>query len=153
MRAPTPYLSDSATSPGGDHQPHSTPPQQGFNEYWPIIEKMVDHKLDAAEARTDVKVAGLEQKITSQTGQLVKWILGTASGGVVAIVGILLAVLAYGSDRFDGGVQGASLTVQQSQDAKRLAELNAQQVEALAKAIRNRDGQIDTLIKLMERRQ
>lgn len=106
-----------------------------------------------AEARTDVKVSALEQKISGQTGELIKWILGTGFVGVLTIVGVIIGVLAYGGDRFDGGVQGASLTVQQSEEATRLARQNAEQIRALGEAMQKRDNQIDALIDLMERRQ
>lgn len=130
----------------------SPPAGPAFHEVLPVMERMMDAKIATVAATTDVKLASLKQEITDQTGQIVKVIIGTAAGGVFAVLGVMIGVLAYGGDRFDGGIQGASLTVQQSEEARALAKQNGEQIGRLTESISKRDGQIDALITLMERR-
>lgn len=65
----------------------------------------VDAKVAAAEARTDTKFAELRRDLDQFATKGTVW-KGVAStiAAVVTAVGVLLAVLAFGGDRFDAGV-------------------------------------------------
>lgn len=64
-----------------------------------------DAKISAAEARTDTKFAELRRDLDQFATRETVW-RGVASviAAIVTAVGIILAVLAYGGDRFDAGV-------------------------------------------------
>lgn len=62
----------------------------------------IDAKIAAAEARTDTKFAELRGDLKDFATKNSVWAAtGTA---IVSILGVLLAVLAFGGDRFDAGV-------------------------------------------------
>lgn len=73
-----------------------------------VLKEYVDARDDAVESRLSTKL----DKLPSQ-GTLIL----NVWGGVVAIIATVLAVLAFGADRFDGGL-GASALVQDSQEAQ-----------------------------------
>ena len=85
----------------------------------------VDAKIAAAEARTDTKFAELRGDLKDFATKTTVWqAVGTI---IVSVLGVLLAVLAFGGDRFDGGlsvggiisqVQGEQKARDQAQDAK-----------------------------------
>lgn len=109
----------------------------------------VDARIDQARANTDARFAEVLAKLESLgTKMVTKRSLWEA---VAVIVGIILAVLAFGGDRFDGGVQVAQTSVETAFNAKQLSEENARQIKALTEAITKRDAQIDTLIELLKK--
>jgi hypothetical protein len=63
----------------------------------------VDAKIAAAEARTDTKFAELRGDLQRFATKQTVW------GAAGTIVAIILAVLAFGGDRFDAGVSSSAL--------------------------------------------
>ncbi|MCF1446614.1 MULTISPECIES: hypothetical protein [Rhizobium/Agrobacterium group] len=53
----------------------------------------------------------------------------------ISAVGVILAVLAFGGDRFDGGVQITSASVEAALDAKSTADETAKKVEELRRSV------------------
>lgn len=71
--------------------------------------ELVDAKIAAAEARTDAKFAELLGELKSmraETSHLpsTSTMVSAVGLSVIAGVGVVLAALAFGGDRFDGGV-------------------------------------------------
>lgn len=84
-------------------------------------------RLDATEARIGESLARMEASIGGIKSELDKKpdlqsLIITVATGVVSVIGILIGVLAFGGDRFDGGVQLSSVSVQQAQDAREVAQ-------------------------------
>jgi hypothetical protein len=106
-------------------------------------ERYINAKVDAVRAQNDARFAEVLTRLEHlpSTASLA-WII---AGAVVTTVGLILGILAFGGDRFDGGVQVSSASVQQAIDAREIAEQNAEQVEAL-------NGKLDTLLELMRDR-
>jgi hypothetical protein len=74
---------------------------------------VIDSKIAAAEARTDTKFAELR-------GDLAKFATkGTVWGAVGTAVALLLAVAAFGGDRFDAGMSSSSAVASYSEAQRR----------------------------------
>ncbi len=66
----------------------------------------VDAKISASEARTDTKFAELRGDLKEFATKNTVW--GAAATAIVSILGVLLALVAFGGDRFDAGVSAGS---------------------------------------------
>ena len=100
-----------------------------------IFFRLVDSRIDASEQRmlrylTDTK-ADLLGLINARSSRVDVW------GGVAIVIGTFLAVLSFGGDRFDGGVQlqgSVSEVVQQTifatgENAKAIEKIVARQID------------------------
>lgn len=105
----------------------------------------VDAKIAASEARTDTKFAELRGDINTQFAELrmqlahmpSKNTLWAAVGtGAAAVLGVLLAIIAFGGDRFDAGMGVAD---------QRQAQLQRDQKQDAA--LSGIEGKIDQLIE------
>jgi len=132
----------------------------------------IDAKMDAMSARTeasearisealegiraDVKVATAEWSktlttvnasiaaIEAKTSHL-PTTLGLWAGlatTVVAVVGVLLALLAWGGDRFDGGISAASVTAQQAAQTELQSQQNAEALNLLTQMAKTQQQQL-----------
>lgn len=63
---------------------------------------IIDAKIEAAEARIDTKFAELRGDLKDFATKGTVW--GAVATAIASILGVLLAVLAFGGDRFDGGL-------------------------------------------------
>lgn len=110
----------------------------------PMSDELTDAKIAAAEARTDAKFAELrgdfsrefteiKTTLTHMPSTLTIW--GASFTVAVSVIGILLAVIAFGGDRFDAGLGMAD--VRQAQ-----AEKDKKQDDDVA----NINGKLDRLI-------
>ena len=113
------------------------------------IKEYVDGQLAASLARTDARFAEviaelrvLESKIDGKAAYTTVW--GAMFTGIISILGVMLAVLAFGGDRFDGGVQLTASSVEYLQDTRVQAEKNANQIDALSQ-------QLDQIIKALDK--
>lgn len=86
----------------------------------------IDAKIGTAKAEVDTEFAKLRADLRHlpTTGALI----ATVASGVVAVIGVLLAVMAFGGDRFDGGLAASGIVtrVQEEQrivDARQDAQL------------------------------
>lgn len=119
-----------------------------------VSREEIDAKIDRSEARIEAAEARINASLDKISAEVSRsnteirseisavraelqhkpgtWtIVGAAFTSAVAVVGILIGFLSYGGDRFDGGVQVTSVSVQQAADAKRIAEETGQKVDAL----------------------
>lgn len=112
-----------------------------------VTYQVVEHMIAASESRTDAKMVELRshvdrlkvdltaevERTTSsiQTELAKKPGTGAFIATVLAAMAIVVGVLAFGGDRFDGGFQVTSVSVQQAQEARDLAVENAKQIQAL----------------------
>ncbi|MUZ73327.1 hypothetical protein GOZ90_11605 [Agrobacterium vitis] len=115
-------------------------------------------RLEATEARMDAKlsqigldinrvVTDIAQTVTAlkadialanthlETVPKLGGMIITAASSVISVVGIIIAVLAFGGDRFDGGVQLTSVSVEDAVETKNKATETAQKVEELHRSI------------------
>ncbi|MUZ66360.1 hypothetical protein [Agrobacterium vitis] len=81
--------------------------------------------------RADIAVVNARLETVPRVGGMII----TAISAVVSVVGIILAVLAFGGDRFDGGVQITSATVEAAIDAKSTADETTKKVEELRRSV------------------
>ena len=114
----------------------------------------LDAKLDRGEAKIEASEARIASYMANSAGELsaIKatlahvpstWtLIGSIATGVVAAVSIVLAVMSYGGDRFDGGVQMTSASVIQAEEARRLATENSLKIEALTTSVTDLTGVI-----------
>lgn len=112
----------------------------------------VDARLEASGAKIESQISAVlaEIKIIRETVSTRSTVWGAALTIIVSVVGIVAAFLAFGGDRFDGGVQLTASSVEYAIGAKQQAEQNAIQMKLLFDAFERRDAQIDQLIKALE---
>lgn len=119
-----------------------------------ISYQVVEHMIAASESRTEAKMVELRahvdklkvdltaevERATSSIQMELAKKPGTGAfiATVLAAMAIVVGVLAFGGDRFDGGVQLTSISVQQAQEAKDLAAENAKQIQSLIDLINSR---------------
>lgn len=116
----------------------------------PIVDaetlRYVDKSMEAVRAQNDARFAEVLAQLRKLNdiptfGKMVLTAVGVGVGGVTLIIG----VLAFGGDRFDGGVQISSVSVQQAEEARQIAKENADRVKEL-------DQKLETLIGLIRER-
>lgn len=88
-----------------------------------------DLNVQLSKLSANIEHVNENQKRTATLGQVVATTVTTA----VAIIGIMVAILAFGADRFSGGVSAASVGAQQAVDAKALSEENAKALSDLTR--------------------
>jgi hypothetical protein len=104
----------------------------------------VDSKIAAAEARTDTKFAELRGDLAKFATKGTVWAAAGTLGGT--ILAVLLAVLAFGGDRFDAGMSASSavapfVAAQRERDAaqdKKLDEILSRLPPAKADPVKDR---------------
>ncbi|BCH04729.1 hypothetical protein MesoLj131b_67280 [Mesorhizobium sp. 131-2-5] len=110
-----------------------------------LTREELDAKLAATEARVEAMEARIEAsldkiendlgsfqtKMLATVGHLptTPALISTVAGAAVSVVAIVVGVLAFGGDRFDGGVQVTSVSVQQAQEAREIAKANEKKVD------------------------
>jgi len=94
-----------------------------------ITRDELDAKLSATESRIEASLARMEANTSHlpSTGQL--WL--SAASAVVATVGLLLGIVAFGGDRFDGGVTLGLSAIEQKIGVTEIARENAEQTKQI----------------------
>ncbi len=92
----------------------------------------VDAKLGEVRAQNDARFAEILSRLERMPST---WTVIAA--GVSVFLGIV-GVLAFGGDRFDGGVQVTTAAVERAIEAQRLAKENAEQIRTLIQIIGDR---------------
>lgn len=88
-------------------------------------------RLEATEARIAASLTRIESSLAEKPGSRTLFVaVGSAAATIVTII---LAVLAIAGDRFDGGMQAASVSVDQAYQAKASAEAAMKQLEEVRK--------------------
>lgn len=94
----------------------------------------VDARIEATRVQNDARCAEILARLDRRpsTGAVACMF----AAATATIIGVSLAALAFGGDRFDGGVQAASTSIRQAieasieaEDAKKTAEENARRAE------------------------
>lgn len=89
----------------------------------------IDSRDEATRAQNDARFAEVLAKLSQgataegQRKQTVTIVIAAVTTGI-AIIATMIALLAFGADRFGSGMSAASLIYEQSDDAKRRAEEN-----------------------------
>lgn len=116
---------------------------------YPSREEM-NARLEAVRAQNDARFAeviarldGLKTEI-SHLPTVQSMAIGMASA-VVATVGLLTAIWAFGGDRFDSGVQLTGMTVERSLEAQRKAE-------GAEKQAQDANRKLDAVLDILNRR-
>ncbi len=121
----------------GEQDVHVT--HQWVRDMMDNLEKHTETKMAALNASIDAKLARLDSVPTFL--QLVVVVGGAAVGAVT----LVLAIVAYGGDRFDGGSQFGSFTVEQTLRTRQLSDENTRQIGEIGK-------RVDMLLDIMGRR-
>ena len=100
-----------------------------FDGMTAITREELDAKLSATESRIEASLARMEANTSHlpSTGQL--WL--SAASAVVATVGLLLGIVAFGGDRFDGGVTLGLSAIEQKIGVTEIAKENAEQTRQI----------------------
>jgi len=111
------------------------------------MREYVDAKIEGVSAKNDARFNEVISKLDTLQSDVSRipslWgFLGLALATVVTGIGILLGLLSYAGDRFDGGMQAASVSVYQANEALQVAGDNAKQVKAL-------NSKMDTIIQIL----
>ena len=105
------------------------------------VKEYVDAKTEAVRAQNGEQTARLESKLDIIHNELLGlpriWTLiaTVASAPAVGVV-IIISVLAFAGDRFDGGVQLSSAYAETAIDGERLGRENARQIKELVAELR-----------------
>jgi hypothetical protein len=97
-----------------------------------------------SSSQIELKIDNLAKEIAQKPG--ISWLLSVGSAVVLAI----LAILAFGGDRFDGGVQVQSAISFQFAETQRLSQSNADNIAQLVKLTKSQEEKIDNLINIIE---
>jgi hypothetical protein len=113
----------------------------------PATQEWVRKMIDRSEERLENKIDQLKESIDKRLRRLDSMptftqLLYVAAALFAFCLTSVLAILAFGGDRFDGGVAFTASTYHQSAEARRLSENNAKQIQEVSK-------NLDVLIKLM----
>lgn len=118
----------------------------------PMVDKdYVDAKAEATRAQNDARFSQVMSRLETLSMKLetatlhmptTSSMFGTAAASVIAIIGLGVAILAFGGDRFDGGMGAASITMDQAISARETANRNAERLDDV-------DKKLDVLIDLM----
>ncbi|MEP0708648.1 MAG: hypothetical protein ABJL17_08970 [Parvibaculum sp.] len=101
----------------------------------------LDAKLLATERRMEATEARIESTLKAIPNRYEFYaLLLTVFLGVVAI-------LAWGGDRFDGGVQVATGFAESTIETQQLAKQNAEQIQALTERSQKNDAQLDAIFE------
>lgn len=105
----------------------------------------LDAKVDAVKAQNDARFAEVRSGLDNVLAQIsiisskiddkpsLAWLIGVGFAGVLAIV----ALLAFGGDRFDGGVQVQSSVSETAVRTSIIAEENARQITRILEILAN----------------
>jgi len=88
----------------------------------------------------NASIAAIEAKTAHLPTTLGLW--AALATTVVAVLGVLLALLAWGGDRFDGGISAASVTAQQAAQTELQSERNAEALDMLTKMAQTQQQQL-----------
>lgn len=97
-------------------------------------------KVGELSAKIDLKVGELSAKVDALPGRML-WI---AAGGVLSTVGLIVTILAFGFDRFDGGTAAMGAFSSEIVSPK-------MRDEEQAKAMADISAKLDTLVKQPEK--
>lgn len=129
--------------PGVGSQHGSNPPFGGDDGMEITSKEYIDAKADAVRAQNDARFAEVMSEIralpTLRDNQSMKWNIW---GAAIAAAGLIVGILAFAGDRFNGGVQVASVSVQQAQEAKEISRKNAEAIEGV-------NNKLDELLKML----
>jgi hypothetical protein len=112
-----------------------------------ITREELDAKLSATESRIEATLTRLDSKLAHlpTTGQM--WL--AAGSSVLAVAGVVAAFLAFGSDRFNGGLSVGIATVDRKLGIEQVIQENAEQ----SKQIEMIGQQMQQVIQALSRQQ
>lgn len=107
-----------------------------FESMSTITREEMDAKFSLSEARVEKSLAEMKAEIVGMRGDFSTAFASVPSRGFVvvtalAIVAAVIGAMALGYTQFGNGVMVTSVAVQDAQEAKRLAQENANAVEAM----------------------
>lgn len=107
-------------------------------------QRYVDKSMDSVKAQNDARFADVMATLRSIQENTISWkgVWGAAGATTVAVAGVVLAALAIGGDRFDGGM-AAGVVLEESRQ-------NAERITKMIEAAEIRDGQINAIVTAIE---
>ncbi|ESX96006.1 hypothetical protein X755_20995 [Mesorhizobium sp. LNJC405B00] len=106
-----------------------------------VSREELDAKLSASEARIDGTLGRIEETLRHMPST--SYLLTSAVASTLAVMGLLVALLAFGGDRFSGGVEVGVASVDRKLGIDRLSTENVQQ----SKDIQDLSKKMDTVIE------
>lgn len=105
----------------------------------------VDAKLAAVEARLDSKLSRIEAKLDVMNVPTIGQIIATVASGTAAVLAIGIAIIAFGGDRFDGGVGIGNTLEEIRQDQRKVDEGQDKDRREIFQMLRGISSQIEEL--------
>lgn len=96
-----------------------------------VVRRDIENSMITAESKIGIELSEIKRTLSSHEASTKWWVMGTGLISIVSITTILLAVLSYAGDRFDGGLSASSLTVQSEQNRAAIEQQNEKMEEAL----------------------
>lgn len=120
----------------------------------PGTQHYIDAKTEATRAQNDARfaeiLARLEQAPT--IGELRKLIVTTAITTIFTLIAAMIALLAFGADRFGSGMTAASLIYDQSEEARQMTTENAENIREMREDLDAMREDLDTLVRIIGER-
>ncbi|MGV8997688.1 MAG: hypothetical protein ACOH12_12135 [Parvibaculaceae bacterium] len=101
--------------------------------------RLIKAELEAGHARIGAVESSIDAKLAAMPK---RWEFYALAIGLASLV---LGILAWGGDRFDGGVQMASTVAVQSAETQQITKDNAAQIKALINRANKNDMQLDAI--------
>lgn len=116
----------------------------------PGTQHYIDAKTEATRAQNDARFAEILARLeqTPTIDELRKLVVTTG----IAIVAAMIALFAFGADRFGSGMTAASLIYDQSEDARQMAMENAKNIKEMREDLDAMREDLDTLIRIIGER-
>ena len=130
-----------------------------------VTREEIDAKLDAMTSRVEASEARIASSLDLIHAELAHVAAGvkdkpglgalviTVSSGIAVALGIVIGLLSFAGDRFDGGIAVSSATAQQAAETQILSEENASALDALTKIavsqqqqLQRQNEQLETLL-------
>lgn len=110
---------------------------------------IIDAKIAASEARTDTKFAQVLARLDN-IDERTKGLKANIWLATATAIGLVFAALAFGVGQFGNGVMVTTATIQDSVQARKIAEDNAAEVRALREDFGTLNQKLDGIYKAIE---
>ena len=127
----------------------------------PGTQHYIDAKTEATRAQNDARFAEILARLerAPTIDELRKLVVTTAITTILTLIAAMIALFAFGADRFSGGMTAASLIYDQSAEARTMAIENAkniremrEDIDTMREALDAMREDLDTLIRIIGER-
>lgn len=113
----------------------------------PGTQHCVDAKTEATRAQNDARFAEILARLerAPTIDELRKLVVTTAITTILTLIAAMIALFAFGADRFSGGMTAASLIYDQSAEARTMAIENAKNIREMREDIDTMREDLDAM--------